>query len=105
MGQPVDRGFVVWDGIALFAMLAILAATITWMTAPTQIIYGQSSPRRTAEYSIEVKEHGHSHYLTPRQKERLDGLRRRVPIVWFGSFAYLFFYFGSGRFEALRRQQ
>ncbi|MCC6356674.1 MAG: hypothetical protein IT577_22540 [Verrucomicrobiae bacterium] len=101
----MDKGFVVWDGIALLAMVAIVAATITWMTGPVGIIHGQSSPRRTAEYSIEVKQHGRSLYLTPRQKERLDGLRRRVPIFWFGSFAYLFFYFGSGRFEALRRQR
>jgi hypothetical protein len=39
----------------------------------------------TLAFSLEVKQHGTSFFVTPSQKETLDG--RGTPWVWFGGFA------------------
>jgi hypothetical protein len=72
------------------AMLAMVAVTLMWMTAPTRIFYRESSPVRTDAYSVEVKEHGSSYFLTSQQKRELDGVRSATPIVWFGGFGIAF---------------
>ncbi len=50
----------------------MLAVTIIWMYVPTRIVYQESSPNWTESHSIEVKEHGHSYFITPEQKLTLD---------------------------------
>ena len=72
------------------AFLAMLAATIIWMTIPERIVYHQSSPVPTAAFSIEVKQHGTSFFVTPTQKETLDRIAAATPIVWFSSLAIVF---------------
>jgi len=72
------------------AFLAMLAATIVWMTIPERIVYQQSSPVPTAAFSIEVKQHGASFFVTPAQKETLDRIATATPIVWFSSLAIAF---------------
>jgi hypothetical protein len=96
-------GLAVASVLAGVCLLAMLVATVTWMTVPIQIVYQQSSPVQTEQYSVEVVEHGNSYFLTPVQKENLDFVRRQTPIVWFACAGYLFFYWAFGGFEALRR--
>ena len=65
----------------------MLAATVIWMTVPERIIYRESSPVQTGAFSIEVKQHGTSFFVTPSQKKTLDRISSSTPRVWFGGFA------------------
>ena len=65
----------------------MLAVTTIWMTVPERIVYQQSSPLQTLAFSIEVKQHGTSFFVTPSQKETLDRISNGTPWVWFGGFA------------------
>ena len=65
----------------------MLAVTVIWMTVPERIIYRRSSPVQTAAFSVEVKQHGTSFFVTPAQKKTLDRISRGTPRVWFGGFA------------------
>lgn len=92
----------IFSTIALLCFLAMLAVTIIWMYVPIRIIYQESSLVRTELSPIEVKEHGHSYFLTPGQKRALDLIRFYTPIIWFGCFGYLFIFFMFGGFERVR---
>jgi ammonia channel protein AmtB len=70
-----------------FAFLAMLAVTVIWMTVPERIVYRESSRVQTTAYTIEVKQHGTSFFVTPAQKETLDHISNYTPWVWFGGFA------------------
>jgi hypothetical protein len=76
--------------LGAMAMAAMTATVFLWMTVPERIVYRESSPERTGHYSVEVREHGRSHFLTPAQKLELDGVRNRTPVVMFGGFATAF---------------
>jgi hypothetical protein len=69
------------------AFLAMLAVTVIWMTVPVRIVYQESSPVQTPAFSVEVKQHGKSYFVTPAQKKTLDRITSGVPIVWFSSLA------------------
>ena len=72
------------------AFLAMLTATIIWMTVPERIVYRESSPVPTTAFSVEVKQHGTSFFVTPAQKQTLDRIATATPIVWFSSLAVAF---------------
>jgi hypothetical protein len=84
------------------AMAMMIATVFIWMTVPDRIVYRDSSPARTEVYSIEVKEHGQSYFLTPAQKQELDGVRNRTPLVMFGGFATAFLTIVIGSAARLR---
>ena len=88
--------------IAALCLAAMLAVTLVWMYLPTRIIYHESSPVRTESYSIEVREHGHSYFLTPEQRHLIDLVRFYTPVIWFACFGYLFLFTAWGGFERLR---
>jgi hypothetical protein len=73
--------------VAVFfaAFLAMGSVTFAWMFVPTHIIYRQSSLQPTPLYSVEVRQHGHSYFLTPTQKALVDAVYYLTPRVWFGS--------------------
>lgn len=73
--------------VGALAFLAMLAATVIWMTVPERIVYRESSPVQTAAFSVEVKQHGTSFFVTPPQKQTLDRISNGTPWVWFGGFA------------------
>lgn len=73
--------------VGALAFLAMLAATVIWMTVPEGIVYRESSPVQTTAFSVEVKQHGTSYFVTPQQKKTLDRIAGGTPVVWFGSFA------------------
>ncbi len=83
----------------------MLAVTGSWMYVPTRIIYQESSQVRTETYPIEVKEHGHSYFLTLKQKYVVDLVRSSTPIIWFSCFGYLFLFTACGGFQRLRLAQ
>jgi len=72
------------------AFLGMLTATIIWMTVPEKIVYQQASPVPTAAFTVEVKQHGTSFFVTPAQKATLDRIATATPIVWFGCLAIAF---------------
>lgn len=76
----------------------MLAVTVIWMTIPERIVYRESSPVQTHTFSVEVKQHGTSYFVTPAQKKTLDRITNGTPIVWFSSFAVavVAFLVGSG---------
>lgn len=41
-------------------------------------------PVQTPPFSVEVKQHGTSFFVTPRQKKTLDRIAGGTPAVWFG---------------------
>jgi amino acid transporter len=92
----------IFTTIAALCFIAMLAVTVIWMYVPTRIVYQESSPVRTESYSVEVKEHGHSYFLTPKQKQVVDLIRSYTPIIWFSCFGYLFLFTAFGGFERLR---
>ena len=67
------------------AFLAMLAVTVIWMTVPERIVYQESSAVQTPAFSVEVKQHGKSYFVTPGQKKSLDRLTNGTPIIWFSS--------------------
>jgi hypothetical protein len=77
--------------VGALAFLAMFAATAIWMFVPTRIVYQQSSPVQTPVFSVEVKQHGKSYFVTTGQKKTLDRITNGTPIVWFGSLAVLVF--------------
>ena len=86
--QSVSRGVLVGAVVAgTLAFVAMLAATAIWMTVPERIVYRESSRVQTTAYTIEVKQHGTSFFVTPAQKETLDRISNYTPWVWFGGFA------------------
>jgi hypothetical protein len=86
--QTVSRGVLLGAVVVgALAFLAMLAVTVIWMTVPERIVYRDSSPVQTAAFSVEVKQHGTSFFVTPSQKETLDRITSGTPWVWFGGFA------------------
>jgi hypothetical protein len=73
--------------VGALAFLAMLAVTAIWMTVPERIVYRESSPVETPAFSVEVKQHGTSFFVTPSQKKTLDRITTCTPRAWFGSFA------------------
>lgn len=92
----------IFTTVAVLCFIAMLAVTFAWMFVPTRIIYQESSLVRTELNSIEVREHGHSYFLTPKQKMVVDLVRSYTPVVWFSCFAYLFLFTAFGGFARLR---
>ena len=84
MSRGILLGAVAVGGLAFLAMLAI---TLIWMTVPERIVYRESSRVQTAAFSVEVKQHGTSFFVTPSQKETLNRISNGTPWVWFGGFA------------------
>lgn len=95
----------IFSTIAALCFVAMLAVTFAWMFVPTRIIYQESSLVKTELNSIEVREHGHSYFLTPKQKQVVDLVRVYTPVIWFSGFGYLFLFFMFGGFERLRLLQ
>ena len=91
--------FTIIAGLCLVAMLAV---TLIWMYLPTRMVYQESSLVKTGRYSVEVREHGHSYFLTPGQKQILDLIRFYTPVIWFTCFGYLFLFTAFGGFARLR---
>ena len=73
--------------VGALAFLAMLAVTVIWMTVPERIVYQESSLVQTPAFSVEVKQHGKSYFVTPGQKKTLDRITNGTPIVWFSSLA------------------
>ena len=73
--------------VGALAFLVMLAVTVRWMTVPIRIVYQESSPVQTPAFSVEVKQHGKSFFVTPGQKKTFDRITNDTPIVWFGSLA------------------
>ena len=92
----------IFTTIAALCLAAMVLVTLAWMYLPTRIIYQESLLVRTESYSIEVKEHGQSYFLTPKQKYLLDLIRTYTPIIWFSCFGYLFLFAAFGGFARLR---
>jgi hypothetical protein len=67
------------------AFVAMGGVTFAWMFIPTHIIYRESSLQPTPLSSVEVRQHGQSYFLTPRQKALVDTVYYLTPRVWFGS--------------------
>jgi hypothetical protein len=82
----MTRG-ILWAAVAagMIAFLAMLTATVVWMTVPERIIYRESSPMPTPAFSVEVRQHGASFFVTRAQKKTLDRITEGTPVVWFGS--------------------
>ena len=92
----------IFSTIAVLCFISMLVVTLAWMYVPTRMVYQESSLVRTERHSIEVKEHGHSYFLTPEQKQLIDLIRSYTPIIWFSCFGYLFLFTALGGFERLR---
>jgi hypothetical protein len=92
----------IFSTIAVLCFIAMLTVTFAWMFVPTRIIYQESSPVMTDSYNIEVREHGHSYFLTPKQKQVVDLVRFYTPVIWFSCFGYLFLFTAFGGFARLR---
>jgi len=84
MSRGVLLSAVVIGGLAFLAMLA---ATLIWMILPERIVFQESSRVRTFEFSVEVRQHGTSYFVTRAHKQTLDRIIRGTPIVWFSSLA------------------
>jgi hypothetical protein len=95
----------IFSTIAFLCFIAMLAVTFIWMFVPTRIVCQESSQVRTADHPIEVREHGHSYFLSPEQKRTIDLIRFYTPVIWFGGFFYLFVFTAFGGFERLQRLQ
>jgi len=73
--------------VGALAFLAMIAATVIWMTIPERIIYQESSAVQTPPFDVEVKQHGRSYFVTAGQKKTLDRITDGTPTVWFSSLA------------------
>jgi len=95
MSRRILLASIVAGGLAFLAMLAV---TVIWMTVPERIVYRESSPAPTPAFSVEVKQHGKSYFVTPGQKKTLDRITYGTPRVWFSSLAVamLAFLVGTG---------
>jgi len=84
--EIMTRG-ILWAAVAggAIAFLVMLTATAVWMTVPEKIIYRESSATPTPDFSVEVKQHGTSFFVTPAQKKTLDRITDETPVVWFGA--------------------
>ena len=90
---------------AILCAMAIAAMTVTvftWMTVPERIVYRESSPAPSDSNPVEVKEHGQSHFLTIGQKQELDAIRTRTPLVMLGGFVTAFLAIVVGAVARLR---
>ena len=103
--MKIRMSLAICTAIAGLCLVAMVAVTFVWMFVPTRIVYRESSPVKTERYSIEVREHGHSYFLTPKQKQALDLIRFYTPVIWFSGFGYLFLFTALGGFERLRLLQ
>jgi hypothetical protein len=103
--MKISPSLAIFSTIAGLCFVAMVAVTFVWMYVPTRIVYQESSPVKTERYSIEVREHGHPYFITPKQKQVLDLIRFYTPVIWFSGFGYLFFFFALGGFERLRLLQ
>jgi len=74
----------------------------TWMTVPERIVYRESSRARSEINPIEVREHGQSYFLTIAQKQELDAVRNRTPLVMLGGFVTAFLAIVIGAAARLR---
>ncbi len=92
----------IFTALAALCFIAMLALTAIWMYVPTRIVYRESSLVRTELNPIEVREHGHSYFLTPAQKNLLDLIRSYTAVVWFSCFGYLVLFTMFGGFARLR---
>jgi len=88
--------------LGALAMVAMIATVFTWMIVPERIVYRESSPARSDAYSVEVREHGHSYFLTAAQKQEIDGVRNRTPEVMLGGFVTAFLAIVVGAAARLR---
>src|SRR5438552_19166474 len=79
--------FLTAVAVGAAAFLTMLAITLIWMTVPTRIVYRQSSPVQMPAFSVEIKQHGTSFFVTPAQKSTLDRIASGTPVAWFSSFA------------------
>ena len=95
----------IFSTIAALCLVAMVLVTLAWMYLPIRIVYQESSLVKTETYPIEVKEHGHSYFLTPGQKQVIDLIRFYTPIIWFTCFGYLFLFTAWGGFARLRLLQ
>ncbi len=95
----------VFTTVAVLCFIAMLAVTAIWMYVPTRIIYQESSRVRTEIYAIEVMEHGHAYFVTPKQKYIIDLIRAYTSVIWFSCFGYLFLFTACGGFARLRLLQ
>ena len=84
MSRRILLAAAILGGLAFLAMCAV---TAIWMTIPERIVYQESSPVKTTGFSVEVKQHGTSYFVTPEQKKTLDRITKGTPMVWFGSLA------------------
>jgi Mn2+/Fe2+ NRAMP family transporter len=82
MARRILIAAIVAGGLAFLAMATV---TAIWMAVPVRIVYQESSPVQTPAFSVEVRQHGKSYFVTPAQKKTLDRITTRTPIVWFGS--------------------
>jgi hypothetical protein len=95
----------IFTTLAVLSLLTMLAVTAAWMYVPTRIIYQESSLVQADIYPIEVREHGQSYFLTPKQKQVVDLIRNYTSVVWFSCCGYLFLFVMFGGFERLRLLQ
>ena len=99
MARHVLTACIILGGLAMAAMTAMV---FMWMTVPVRIVYRESSPILTDVYRVEVREHGHSHFITPAQKQKLDQVRNGTPVVVFGGFTTAFLTIVVGAAARLR---
>jgi len=103
--MKITLSLALFTTIAGLCLVAMVAVTLVWMYLPTRIIYQESSPVKTERYSVEVREHGHSYFITPGQKYIIDLIRFYTPVIWFSCCGYLFLFTALGGFERLRLLQ
>jgi len=90
---------------AILCAIAIAAMTVTaftWMTVPARIVYRESSPAPSDTNPVEVREHGQSYFLTTAQKQELDAVRARTPVVMLAGFVTAFLAIVVGAAARLR---
>jgi hypothetical protein len=88
--------------LGAMAMAAMTATVFTWMTVPERIVYRESSRARSDANPVEVTEHGQSYFLTTAQKQELDSVRNRTPLVMLGGFVTAFLAIVVGAAARLR---
>jgi len=84
MAKHVFLGAII---VRLVAFLTMAGVTYVWFTVPDRIVLRESSPTPAGDYSVELKEHGRSYFVTPAQKRTLDRIDSFTTMVWFGGLA------------------
>lgn len=95
----------IFTTLAVLCFITMLAVTVIWMYVPLRIVYQDSSLERTEAYPIEVRQHGHAYFVTPKQKYLLDLIHSYTSVIWFACFGYLFLFTAFGGFARLRLLQ